>query len=597
MSFLEIQNQSQNNQGRLKHYRLKKFLSFYKPYRLLFAADISCASITSLVSLALPLCIRYITGEVLAAGAAGAAPLVFRTVGIMLALIVIQTASGVFFDNRGHAMGAMMERDMRDELFRHCQRLPVSFFDREKTGNLMSRITQDLLNLAEFYHHGPENLFIYLVSYIGAFIILLRIDSRLTLVVFSFMPLMVFYTVFFQGRLRRVYRESREKIASLNAGLEDSLAGVRVVKSFTNEKLEDEKFCGANENYFRGRANIYRHEAFYYSVMEYFFAPLIITGAVAGGGIFISRSVLSAQDLIVFLLYIGYLTAPLTRIAQWVGLFQDGLAGFGRFMDIMDLKTEEIHDSKAVPASCKIQGRLEFVNVSFRYGENLENVLEDISFDILPGESVALVGSSGAGKTTLCSLIPRFYETSAGKIKFDGRDIRGMDLGTLRRNIGVVAQDVYLFDGTVLENILYGKPEADRAEIIEAAKLSNAHEFIMSLPDAYETEIGQRGIRLSGGQRQRLSIARVFLKNPPILILDEATSSLDYESERMIHASLENMMKDRTAIIVAHRLSTVRKAARIISLTESGIMELDRNSLNTELGLEWNSPGITSRSR
>ena len=587
MSFSGIQYRPENNQGRSRYYRIKKFFSFYRPYRLLFAADISCASITTLVSLALPLCIRYITSEVLAAGSAGTAPLVlgtvvFKTVALMLVLILVQTVSGVFFDNRGHAMGAMMERDMREELFRHCQRLPVSFFDGEKTGNLMSRITQDLFNLAELFHHGPENLFIYLSSYIGAFVILFHIDFRLTLVVFAFMPFMILYTVFFQGRLRRVYRESREKIADLNARLEDTLAGVRVVKSFTNEKLEDEKFHSANGNFCRGRINIYRHEAFYYSVMEYFFAPLVITGAVAAGGIFISRSVLSAPDLIVFLLYIGYLTAPLSKIAQWVGLFQDGFAGFTRFMDIMDLKTEEIPDSKEIPASPEMRGRLEFVDVSFRYGEKLENVLENISLEIRPGESVALVGSSGAGKTTLCSLIPRFYETSAGKILLDGQDIGGMDLVTLRRNIGIVAQDVYLFDGTVLENIRYGRPDASLEEIIEAAKRAYAHGFIMDLPDAYETEIGQRGIRLSGGQRQRISVARVFLKDPPVLILDEATSSLDYESERMIHDSLEKFMKERTTLIVAHRFSTVRKAARIISLTDSGIAELEKDSLNID---------------
>ena len=541
MSIFRKQNPSPLTPNNPRLRRLRKFFSFYKPYRLLLAADISCASITTLVSLALPLCIRHVTSGVLGSGAGEASPLIFRTAALMFVLIVIQTACGVFFDNRGHAMGAMMERDMREELFRHCQRLPVSFFDKEKTGVLMSRITSDLLNLAELYHHGPENLFIYLVSYIGAFIVLFRIDPKLTLVVFAFLPFMILYTFFFQGRLRRVYRESREKIAALNARLEDTLAGVRVVKSFTNEKLEDEKFRGANENFFRGRANIYRHEAFYYSVMEYFFAPLVIAGAVAAGGIFLSRSVLSAPDLIVFLLYIGYLTAPLTRIAQWVGLFQDGLAGFNRFMEIMELEPElypaaaggngpvqgDTHRNTH-PDTHKIRGRLEFVDLSFRYGEQLENVLENVSLTIEPGESVALVGSSGIGKTTLCSLIPRFYKPGSGKILLDGVDIQEMNLETLRRNIGMVAQDVYLFDGTVLENIRYGRIDASEEEIAGAAKLANAHEFIMNLPNAYDTEIGQRGVRLSGGQRQRLSLARVFLKNPPVLILDEATSALDY---------------------------------------------------------------------
>jgi ATP-binding cassette subfamily B protein len=584
MSFSGTQKENRRNQPRF--HRIKKFFSFYKPYRLLFTADISCASITALIALVLPLCIRYITGEALASGIAGAAPLIFRTLLIMLGLILIQTVTGIFFDYRGHAMGAMMERDMREELFRHCQRLPVSFFDKEKTGVLMSRITNDLLNLAELYHHGPENLFIYLVSYIGAFVILLRIDVRLTLVVFSILPLMILYTVFFQGKLRRAYRESREKLALLNARLEDTLAGVRVVKSFTNEKLEDEKFRGANENFYRRRTNIYRHEAFYFSVMEYFFAPLVIAGAVAAGGIFISRATLSAPDLIVFLLYVGYLTTPLTKMAGIVGLFQDGFAGFSRFMEILDIEPEKVSPSPENLTTPEFRGRLEFANVSFRYGEELENVLKNISLTINAGESVALVGSSGAGKTTLCSLIPRFYELTAGKILLDGVDTREMALEVLRRNVGVVAQDVYLFDGTVIENIRYGNPGASTEEIIEAAKRANAHEFIMGLPKGYETEIGQRGIRLSGGQRQRLSIARVFLKNPPVLILDEATSALDYESERLIHRSLESFTKGRTTLIVAHRLSTVKKAGRIISLAESGITELDKNSLNEETGLE-----------
>jgi len=476
MSFSQNKNQSQDSLNRQKSYRFKKFISFYKPYKLLFTADVSCASITALVSLALPLCIRYITSEVLSSGVAEAAPLIFRTVGVMLGLIIVQTVCGVFFDYKGHAMGGMMERDMREELFRHCQRLPVSFFDKEKTGTLMSRITADLLNLAETCHHGPENLLIYLVSFIGAFIILFRIDARLTLVIFTLMPLMILYTIFFQGRLRRVYRESREKIANLNARLEDTFAGVRVVKSFTNEKLEDEKFRKANEAFYRGRTNIYRNEAFYYSVMDYFFVSLVIAGVIAAGAILISRSFLSAPDLIVFLLYIGYLTTPLTRVAQMVGMFQDGFAGFNRFMDVMDLepevflpvpsetiKVDESSEADKISEAKEktlpdFRGRLEFVNVSFRYGEKLENVLENISLDIQPGESVALVGSSGAGKTTLCSLIPRFYELTAGKILLDGSDISGMTLETLRQNIGIVAQDVYLFNGTVSENIRYGKP-------------------------------------------------------------------------------------------------------------------------------------------
>jgi ATP-binding cassette subfamily B protein len=552
--------------------KLKKFLSFYKPYRLLLAADIICASIAVLTSLALPLCIRYLTVNGPELPPAEATSLVFRTVLAMLALILVQLFCGIFYDYKGHAMGAMMERDMRNELFRHCQRLPVHFFDRQRTGSLMSRISGDLEDMAEFCHHGPENLFIFSSTFIGAFVILYRINARLTLVTFAFLPLLVIYTFLFQGRLKKTYRENRENIAELNADLEDTLSGIRVVKSFTNEKLEDEKFRVANEKLSSGRKNIYRNEAFYYSAMEYFLTPLVIVGSVAAGGILISQSVISAPDLIVFLLYIGYLTSPLTRIAQWVGQFQDAMAGFTRFMEIMDMETEPLSNSQNT-AIQRFQGHIEFVNASFKYGKTLENVFENINLDVGAGTSISLVGSSGVGKTTLCSLIPRFYELNSGKILLDGRDIREIDLETLRQNIGVVAQDVYLFNGTVIENIAYGKPSASHQEIIKAAKMAKAHDFIMELPDAYETKIGQRGIRLSGGQRQRLSIARAFLKDAPVLILDEATSALDYENESAIHESLDGFLKNRTVFIIAHRLSTVKKAGRVFRLSERGIEE------------------------
>jgi ATP-binding cassette subfamily B protein len=550
--------------------KLKKFLSFYRPYRLLLIADVSCASITTLCTLALPLCIRYITGEVLGSGIIEPLPLILRTLLIMLGIIIVQTACGVFYDYKGHAMGAMIERDMRNELFNHCQRLPVHFFDREKTGALMSRITNDLLNLAETCHHGPEFLLITLVSFIGAFVVLFRIDARLTLVVFALLPVMILYTVFFMGRLRRAYKENREKIGELNANLEDTLSGIRVVKSFTNEDLEDRKFRKANETFCRGRISIYRNEAFYYTVMDEFLAPLVTAGAITAGGMLISRSYLSAPDLIVFLLYIGYLTAPLTRVAQQIGMYQDGIAAFNRMMEILDMKGEDIGTSREIP---RFSGHVKFVDASFRYGEELENVLENVSLDIKSGESIALVGSSGAGKTTLCSLIPRFYELSSGKITLDGMDIQEMDLVTLRRNIGLIAQDVYLFNGTVTENIAYGKHGAPKEEIINATKMAKAHEFIMALPKGYDTPIGQRGIRLSGGQRQRISIARAFLKDPPILILDEATSALDYENEQAIHDCIESFMKDRTVLIIAHRLSTVKKAGRVFSISGRGIEE------------------------
>jgi len=552
-------------------YSLKKFFSFYKPYRLLFAGDVFCASTHALIALMLPLCIRHITNEVLSNGSADPWPLVFRTLIVMLSLIIIQTICGLFYDYKGHAMGAMIERDMRNDLFNKMQRLPVSFFDRQKTGALMARITSDLWNLAETCHHLPENILIYLVSFIGGFIVLFKIDIRLTLVIFAMMPVMVLYTIYFQRILRVVYRENREKIGELNASLEDTLAGIRVAKSFANEELEMEKFRKANNVYCRGRTNIYRTEAHYYTVMTDLFVPLVTAGVITAGSMLISGSRLSTSDLIVFLLYIGYLTKPLTNIASTVGMYQDGIAGFSRFLEIMDMEPEKT-GSVSLPEK-KYSGHIEFSNVSFSYGENLENVFKNVSLNIKPGESIALMGASGAGKTTLCSLIPRFYEPSSGRILLDGEDIQKMDLGTLRRNIGLIAQDVYLFNGTVAENIVYGKPGASREEIINAAILAKADDFIMDLPKGYETEIGQRGIRLSGGQRQRLSIARAFLKDPPILILDEATSALDYENEKAIHESLDYFMKDRTVLIIAHRLSTVRKAKRVFSLSAGSIEE------------------------
>ncbi|MDR0636578.1 MAG: ABC transporter ATP-binding protein/permease [Treponema sp.] len=563
--------------------RIGKFVSFYKPYTLLFVADITCALAVSVISLILPLCVRYITQDALG----GVTQDLSRGALVMLALISVQTACALFYDYMGHKMGAWMERDMRNELFAHYQKLPFNFFDKNKTGALMSRITHDLLNLAELYHHGPEDLMIYGLRFLGALIILMNINSRLALVVCAFLPVMAAYSLFFQGKMRAAYRNNRERLAELNAQLEDSIGGIRVVKSFANEEREWQKFAGVNEQFFRGRAFIYKREAFYFTGMEYFFAQLITVAVVAAGSLWISRELLDVADLITFLLYVGYLTAPISRIAFVVQQYQDGFAGFNRFMEIMETAPETGYGNGLTNSEAVIQGHVQFVNVSFKYDEGFEspaqnfespaqnrkNVLEDISLDIKPGESVAIIGHSGVGKTTLCALIPRFYEVNAGMILVDGVDVRSFDLQTLRRHIGVVQQDVYLFAGTVFDNIRYGKPDSDDAEIITAAKKANAHDFIMSLPNGYNSDIGQRGVKLSGGQRQRLSIARVFLKNPPILIFDEATSALDNESERIVHEALTDLAKNRATFIIAHRLSTVRNAGRIIVLTEQGIGE------------------------
>jgi ATP-binding cassette subfamily B protein len=521
----------------------------------------------------LPLCVRYITQDALG----GVTRDFSRGALTMLVLISVQTACALFYDYMGHKMGARMERDMRNELFAHCQKLPFSFFDKNKTGALMSRITNDLLNLAELYHHGPEDLMIYGLRFIGAMIILMNINLWLALVVCAFLPVMAAYSLLFQGKMRAAYRNNRERLAELNAQLEDSIGGIRVVKSFANEEQEWQKFAGVNEQFFQGRAFIYKREAFYFTGMEYFFAQLITVAVVAAGSLWISGASLNVADLITFLLYVGYLTAPISRIAFVVQQYQDGFAGFNRFMEIMETAPETGYGAGCLTnmthSEPVIQGHIEFVNVSFKYDEGRENVLEHISLDIKAGESVAIVGHSGVGKTSLCALIPRFYEVNAGAILVDGVDIRGFDLQTLRRHIGVVQQDVYLFAGTVFDNIRYGNPAADDADVITAAKKANAHDFIMSLPNGYNSNIGQRGVKLSGGQRQRLSIARVFLKNPPILIFDEATSALDNESERIVHEALTGLAKNRATLIIAHRLSTVRNAGRIIVLTEQGIGE------------------------
>jgi ATP-binding cassette subfamily B protein len=490
----------------------------------------------------------------------------------MLALIILQTGSGVFYDAMGHSMGAMMERDIRRDFFSHIQKLPYSFFDNQRTGSLMSRITNDLLNLAEFYHHGPEDFILSFLRIAGAFVILLQINMSLALLTFACLPLMLVYSFLLLGRLQRAYRESREKIAEVNSQLEDSLSGIRVVKSFANEAIEEKKFSITNNEYLNSRNCIYTTEAWYFSVLDYLFVPLVLVAIIIFGGLFISQEKLSVPDLIVFMLYAGYLTAPISRMAQAIERYQDGIAGFNRFMDIMEIAPEPA-GGKITLHESSLKGDIRFEDVSFKYHDEGDTVLKNISLDIKAGEYIAVVGPSGAGKTTLCSLIPRYYEVRSGTIYIDGQDVKDYTIESLRRNIGVVQQDVYLFAGTAMENIMYGKPGASEEEIIAAAKKANAHDFISTLPKGYNTYIGQRGVLLSGGQKQRISIARVFLKNPPILIFDEATSALDNESEEVIRRSLRDLSLNRTTLVIAHRLSTIRHAGRILVLTDEGIVE------------------------
>jgi ATP-binding cassette, subfamily B, bacterial len=550
---------------------VKKFFSYYKPYLKLFLFVLFCALLVSAVTLVFPLLVRYITKNVLEGDLSNALTDVYWVGGLMLVLTAIQNIANYFLDYKGHEVGARMERDLRSELFAHMQKLSFSFYDKEKTGQLMSRVTTDLLMLAELYHHGPEDYVKYLIRFIGAFVILFFINAPLTIAVFCFMPFLGAYALYFNKRLNQSLRDNKERIADVNAQVEDSLSGIRVVKSFANEYLEIKKFNRENNRFLGSRKNTYRAEAYFYNGMETFIQLITITVVIFGSASIVGQT-LDLADLITFLLYINFMIEPIQKLTHMTTQFQEGVTGFQRFMEIMNLKPAIENKADAVILS-DVRGEVEFDNVSFRYEDHTEYVLKGLSLHVNPGEYIALVGPSGAGKTTLCSLIPRFYDVTCGNVRLDGKNVRDIDLLSLRKTIGIVQQDIYLFAGTVMENIRYGNPEANDEEVIAAAKHANAHEFIMSLPNGYHSEIGQRGVKLSGGQKQRLSIARVFLKNPPVLILDEATSALDNESESIIKESLESLAKGRTTIVIAHRLSTIRNAERIIVLTENGIAE------------------------
>jgi len=550
---------------------IKKFLSYYKPYFRLFLLVLACAFIVSAISLIFPLLVRYITKDVLEGDLSIALHKVFWIGGLMLVLVLIQNVGNFFVDYKGHEIGARMESDLRAELFEHMQKLSFRFFDQEKTGQLMTRITNDLLLLSELYHHGPEDYIKYFVRFIGAFVILFFINSPLTLAVFCFLPFLGAFALFFNKKLNRALRRNKERIADVNAQVEDSLAGIRVVKSFANERIEIEKFTRENNRFLESRKKTYKAEAYFFNGMETFIQLITITVIVIGSASIVNQT-LDLADLITFLLYISYMIEPIQRLTHMSMQFQEGITGFQRFMEIMNIEPAIKNKPNAINLA-NVKGEIAFKDVSFCYGDHYDNVFVNLSLHIHPGEYVALVGPSGAGKTTLCSLIPRFYDVSSGAILVDGINVRDVDLQSLRNNIGIVQQDVYLFSGTVMENIRYGNVNARDEEVIMAAKRANAHDFIMNLPKGYYSEIGQRGVRLSGGQKQRLSIARVFLKNPPILIFDEATSALDNESESIVKDSLELLANGRTTIVIAHRLSTIRYAKRIIVLTEEGIIE------------------------
>ncbi|MCL2286067.1 MAG: ABC transporter ATP-binding protein/permease [Firmicutes bacterium] len=555
-----------------KALQFRRFLSYYKPHRGLFAVLMLASVTTAAVSLVLPLLVRHITNDILAAGVSDVLSQILRIGAIMAAIIIAQTCAGIFIDWMGHIMGARIERGLRTELFAHYQKLPFSFFDSKNTGELMSRLTNDLFSISEVYHHVPAMVLTYSIQLVGSTAILLYINWRLAVLIFVILLAMALYTVLFYKKLQRSYKINQERIADINAAAQENLSGIRIVKSFANEDTEIKKFAVENNRFYESRAEIYKSESLLLSVVEYFFTPLITVAIVVAGGIWIAKGQLEITSLLVFIMYVAYLTGPVPKLAELIPFYQSGFTGFVRFCEIMDTPTD-ISDKENATELVVTNGRVKFENVTFRYSQDYEYVLRNVNLEVQPGETVAIVGHSGIGKSTMCSLIPRLYDVSDGAVRIDGVDVRDVTLNSLRKQIGFVRQETFLFAGTVMENILYGKPGATKDEAIEAAKKANAHNFITELPMGYNTDIGQRGVKLSGGQQQRLSIARVFLKNPPILIFDEATSSLDMESERAVIESMHALAKGRTALIIAHRLSTVRNANRIIVLTDDGITE------------------------
>lgn len=551
--------------------KLKKLFSYYKPYRVLFYSDMFFAILGAVITLVIPLIVRYITNEVVYFNHHKAMQTILVLGAVMIGLVIVEFGCNYFIAYYGHIMGAYMEADMRSDIFGHYQKLTFAFYDNQKVGALLSRITSDLFDITELLHHGPEDVVISIIKLVGAFVILININAPLTIVAFVFVPVMALFAWYYNRKMKRAFKRNREKIADINSQIEDSLSGIRVVKSFANEEIEMKKFNQGNKNFVNAKKVSYRYMAGYNSGLSAL--TTFVTVAVLLAGVsFLTSGAIIVTDLVTFLLYINNFVEPVKKLMNFTEMFQNGYSGFERFQEIMAI-APDIKDEKDAIAVDHLKGDITFENVSFYYEESAEKVLNNIQLKVDAGDYMALVGPSGVGKTTLCSLIPRFYDVSEGSIQIDGMDIRHIKLADLRNNIGIVQQDVYLFAGTIMDNIRYGNPNATDEEVIRAAKRANAHEFIMSFPEGYDTDIGQRGVKLSGGQKQRLSIARVFLKNPPILIFDEATSALDNESEQVVQKSLEELAKDRTTFVIAHRLSTIRNAKRILVLTENGIEE------------------------
>lgn len=550
---------------------LKKFIKYYKPYKAVFFIDLLCATIISAIDLAFPQLLRTLT-KTLFAGAPGKiiSALIPITIGLLVAYI-IQTACRYYVTYAGHMMGARMERDMRKELFDQYEKLSFSYYDQNNSGQMMSKLVSDLFDISELAHHGPENLFISLIKIIGSFIFLFIINRMLAVPMLILVVLMLVFSYGQNKKMQETFMDNRRKIGDINSSLQDTLAGIRVVQSFANERIEQEKFNRSNENFLISKDANYRCMGSFMSGNAFFQGMMYLVTLVFGGFL-IAHGRMEASDLAMYALYIGIFISPIQILVELTEMMQKGLSGFRRFLEVVETKPEIVDAVDAKPLK-NVKGNVCYEDVSFHYSDDDTPVLSHVSFEIPAGKSIALVGPSGSGKTTICSLLPRFYDVTEGRVTIDGNDVRKLTLESLRSQIGLVSQDVYLFGGSIKDNIAYGKPDATMDEIVDAAKKANIHDFIMELPDKYDTFVGERGTRLSGGQKQRISIARVFLKNPPVLILDEATSALDNESERFIQKSLEELAKDRTTITIAHRLSTIRNADEILVVADCGIAE------------------------
>lgn len=549
---------------------IKKFISYYQPYKVLFFADMLCALLISLIDLSFPQLLKFFNNNLFQQDSSiiinSLSLIAFALVGMYLLRFCCQ----YFITSWGHIMGARMESDMRQDLFNHFQRLPFSYYDKNNTGEMMSKIVSDLFDISELAHHGPENIFISLLKIIGSFILLSMINSKLTLILFIITLIMIAFSYLQNRKMHKVFMDNRKKIATVNARVQDSLSGIRIVKSFANEEIEEAKFSDSNLEFLSSKESSYNMMGIYQAGNS-FFQGLLYTAVIIAGGYLTASNSMQIADLAIYALYIGILISPIEVLINSTEQFQKGYASFKRFVDILDETPEILNSPNAIDLTT-VNGKIAFENVSFYYDKTNE-VLNNVNLQIPAGKTIALVGPSGGGKTTLCSLIPRFYDVNSGQITIDDIDIKAVTLKSLRNAIGIVQQDVYMFAGTVLENISYGNPTATFEEIVAAAKKANIHDFIMSLAKGYNSHVGEHGVKLSGGQKQRLAIARVFLKNPPILILDEATSALDNESEQHIQKSLEELATNRTTIVIAHRLSTIKNADEIIVINDNGIQE------------------------